>query len=173
MVKNLPANAGVTGDAGSIPALKSSPGEENGNPFQYSCLGNPMDRGAWGATVHGVAKSQTQLSMHSHFFYLQFCCAGYSACSHHMPTPPFPTLLYATKGCPPWLPACLASTSVCVQLVGSGGRPGEAFILQAYIQEINKDCLKAHLLRWLSLLNLPSQTSSSLLLKLRDSKGIY
>ena len=53
MVKNLPANAG---DMGLIPDLGISPGEGNGNPLQYSCLGNPMDRGAWQATVHGVAK---------------------------------------------------------------------------------------------------------------------
>ena len=53
-------NAGDTGDAGSIPGLGRSPGGENGNPVQYSCLENAMDRGAWGATVHGVAKSQTQ-----------------------------------------------------------------------------------------------------------------
>ena len=50
------------GDLGSIPGLGRSPGEGNGNPLQYSCLENPMDRGAWWATVHGVAKSQTQLS---------------------------------------------------------------------------------------------------------------
>ena len=49
-----PANAG---DTGSIPGLESFPGEGNGNPLQYSCLGNPMDRGAWRATVYGVAKS--------------------------------------------------------------------------------------------------------------------
>ena len=54
MVKNLPANAG---DTGSFPGLERSPREGNGNPLQYSCLGNPMDRGAWQAvTVHGVAK---------------------------------------------------------------------------------------------------------------------
>ena len=47
---------------GSIPGSGRSPGEGNGNPLQYSCLGNPMDRGAWWATVHRVAKSQTQLS---------------------------------------------------------------------------------------------------------------
>ena len=47
---------------GSIPGLGRSPGEGNGNPLQYSCLGNPMDRGAWWATVHGVAKSQALLS---------------------------------------------------------------------------------------------------------------
>ena len=47
MVKNPPANAGDARDLGSIPGLGKSPGEENGNPLQYSCLGNPMDRGAW------------------------------------------------------------------------------------------------------------------------------
>ena len=50
------------GDLGSIPGLRRSPGERNGNPLQYFCLENPMDRGAWWATVHGVAKSQTQPS---------------------------------------------------------------------------------------------------------------
>ena len=59
MVKSLPANAG---DAGSVPGWGRSPGEENGNPLQSCCLENPMDRGAWRATVHGVTKSQTQLS---------------------------------------------------------------------------------------------------------------
>ena len=56
MVKNLPASAGTTGDAGLIPGSGRSPGEENGNPLQYSCLENPTDRGAWQATVNGVAK---------------------------------------------------------------------------------------------------------------------
>ena len=56
MIKNLPANAG---DVGSIAGLGRSPGEGNGNPLQYSCLGNPMDRGACWATVHEVAKSDT------------------------------------------------------------------------------------------------------------------
>ena len=59
MVKNLPANAG---DTGSIPGLARSPGKGHGNPLQYACLENPMNRGAWRATVHGVLKSQTQLS---------------------------------------------------------------------------------------------------------------
>ena len=53
MVKNLFANEG---DAGLIPGSGKSSGGRNGNPLQFSCLGNPMDRGAWGATVHGVAK---------------------------------------------------------------------------------------------------------------------
>ena len=50
------------GDLGSIPRLERFPGEGNGNPLQYSCLENPMDRGVWWATVHGVTKSQTRLS---------------------------------------------------------------------------------------------------------------
>ena len=50
------------GDLGSIPGLGRSPGEGNGNPLQYSCRENPMDGGAWWATVHGVAKSRTRLS---------------------------------------------------------------------------------------------------------------
>ena len=62
MVKNPPANAGDVRDVGSVPGSGRSPGKGNGNPLQYSCLENPMDRGAWRATVHGVAKSQTQLS---------------------------------------------------------------------------------------------------------------
>ena len=62
MVKNLPTNAG---DAGSITGSRRSPGEGNGNPLQCSYLGNPMDRRAWRATVHGVANSQTRLSTHT------------------------------------------------------------------------------------------------------------
>ena len=49
-------------DPGSIPGLGRSPGEGNGNPLQYSCLGNPMDRGAWQVTVHGITESWTQLN---------------------------------------------------------------------------------------------------------------
>ena len=56
MVKNPPDKAGDAENAGSIPGLGGSPGEGKGNPLQYSCLENPMDREAWQATVHGVAK---------------------------------------------------------------------------------------------------------------------
>ena len=62
VVKNLPANAGDIRDTGSIPGSERSPGEGNGNPLQYFCLENPMDRGAWWATVNEVTHSQTQLS---------------------------------------------------------------------------------------------------------------
>ena len=62
MVKNPPANAGDTGDSGLISGSGRSPGEGDGTPLQYSCLENPMDRGAWRPTVHGVTKSLTQPS---------------------------------------------------------------------------------------------------------------
>ena len=57
VVKNQPASAGDSRDMGSIPGLGRSLREGNGNPLQYSCLENPMDRGTWPATVHGVAES--------------------------------------------------------------------------------------------------------------------
>ena len=66
VIKNLPANAGDVRETDSIPGMGRSPGEGNGNPLQYSSLENPMDRGAWQATVHRVEQSQTwlkQLSM--------------------------------------------------------------------------------------------------------------
>ena len=64
------------GDPGSIPGSGRSPGEGNGNPLQYSCLENPMEGGAWWATVHGVAKSRTRLSDFTHsliIFHIFFC----------------------------------------------------------------------------------------------------
>ena len=69
MVKNPPANAG---DVGSIPGTGRSPGGGNGNPLQYSCLENPMDRGACQATVHGVTKSWIQLSDFTFIFMLNY-----------------------------------------------------------------------------------------------------
>ena len=63
VVKNQPANAG---NVGLIPGSGRFPGRGNGNPLQYSCQDNPMDRGAWWATVHGVAKRQTCLSDRTH-----------------------------------------------------------------------------------------------------------
>ena len=61
MVKNLPANAGGIRDAGLIPRSGRSPGGGHVNPLQYSCLGNPMDKGAWWVAVHRVTQSQTLL----------------------------------------------------------------------------------------------------------------
>ena len=66
VVKTPTANAGDIRDLGLIPGSGGSPGVGNGNPLQDSCLGNPKDGGAWQVTVHGVAKSQTGLSMHTH-----------------------------------------------------------------------------------------------------------
>ena len=66
VVKNLPANAGDAKDESWIPGLGRSPGGGLGNPLQYYCLGNSMDRGAWWATVHSVARSQTQLRDRMH-----------------------------------------------------------------------------------------------------------
>ena len=58
-MENPTASAGAAEDMGSTPWLGGSPGVGNGTPLQYSCLGNPMDRGSWRAAVHGVAESQT------------------------------------------------------------------------------------------------------------------
>ena len=72
-VKNPPANAGDIAEAGSISGSEKFPGEGHGNPLQYSCLENLMDRGAWRATVHRVAKCWTQLkglSTHIHYTYI-------------------------------------------------------------------------------------------------------
>ena len=84
MVKNPPANAGDTRDIGSIPGWGKPPGEEHGNPLQYSCLKNPMDRGAWRASVHEVAKSWTRLStyiinLNSAVIYSWLCQSGTQA----------------------------------------------------------------------------------------------
>ena len=67
MVKGLTANAEDVRDVGSIPGSGRSPGEGHGNPLQYSCLENPVDRGAWPTMVHRVAKSWTQMKLvHTH-----------------------------------------------------------------------------------------------------------
>ena len=70
MVKDWPAMQELQVDAGSIPGSGRSPGAGNGNSLQYSCLGNPMDRGAWRAIVYEVIKSWTQLSG-SHFHFVE------------------------------------------------------------------------------------------------------
>ena len=76
VVKNWPANAGDLRDMGSIPGLGRSPGEGHGNPLQYSCLRSPIDRGAWQATVHGVAKSWILLKQDSMHVHVQDCTVG-------------------------------------------------------------------------------------------------
>ena len=77
--KELARSTGDTRDVSSIPGSGKFPGEGNGNPLQYSCLRNPMDRGAWQATVHGVAKSWTQLTEHA--------CIGVNSSTREEPGP--------------------------------------------------------------------------------------
>ena len=81
--KESACNPGVAGDTGSIPGLRTSPGGGHGNLLQYSCLENPMDRGAWRATVHGLAKSWTrleQLSTHANPLNSQHCPPSAATC---------------------------------------------------------------------------------------------
>ena len=68
MVTNLPASGGESRDVSLIPGSGRSPEEGTGNPLQYSCLGNLMDRGAWWATFHGVTNSQTQQNTHTYIW---------------------------------------------------------------------------------------------------------
>ena len=67
--KESACNAGDAGGVGLIPGLGGSPGEGNGNPLQYSCLENPMDGGAWRATVHGVKELDTIKHTHTHYVF--------------------------------------------------------------------------------------------------------
>ena len=95
MVNNPLANAGDSGDPSSIPRLRRSPGGGKGNPLQYSCLRNPMNRGAWWAIVHGNANS-TQLSEHSHTrrFVLEGCAAALGSSPFTLPPPQTQGLSY-------------------------------------------------------------------------------
>ena len=83
VVKNQPANAGETGDVGSIPGSRKSPGEGNSNPLQNSCLENPTNRGAWQATVHRVTKSLTWLEWRS----MHTLSSEELLCGHHWTLP--------------------------------------------------------------------------------------
>ena len=83
MVKNLPASAGDIRDTGSIPGSGRSPGGVQGNPLQYSCLENTMDREDWRATVHRVAKGRTPLKQFSPHAHMRVCicaCICYCTC---------------------------------------------------------------------------------------------
>ena len=72
MVKNLPANARAAGDVGLIPGSVRLPAGANGNLLQYSCLGNPMDRGAWWSIVHGIVESDTIEHKHNNNLLQEF-----------------------------------------------------------------------------------------------------
>ena len=83
MAQTVKASAYNAVDLGSIPGLGRSPGEGNGSPLQYCCLENPMDRGAWQAAVHGVAKSQIQLR-DQHFGIWRRKIRGHKMSFHHI-----------------------------------------------------------------------------------------
>ena len=70
VVKNMPGNAGDIRDAGLIPGLERSPGGRNGNPFQYSSPGNPMDRRGWWATVHGAGRQESDSTEQMSIIYI-------------------------------------------------------------------------------------------------------
>ena len=98
MVKNPPVNAGDAGDMGWIPGPGRSPEGGPGNPLKYFCLENPMDRGVWQATVHGVAKSQTQLKrfcIHAAAKLLQSCPTLCNPMDGSPPGSPIPGILQA------------------------------------------------------------------------------
>ena len=89
VVKNSPASVGRIRDVGLITGLGRSPGGENGNPLQYSCLENSMDKGAWQATVPGIAKSRTRLSdyhsfhpIKAEYIFLSNACASFTKTDH-------------------------------------------------------------------------------------------
>ena len=84
MVKNLPASAGDVRDTSLIPGLGRPLGGGHGNPLQYSCLENPMDREAWWATVHRVAKSQTQLSDLAWHIPKDYCATSFTIAVYHV-----------------------------------------------------------------------------------------
>ena len=100
VVKNLPASAGDAGGLGLIPGSGRSPGVGNGNPLPYSCLENPMDRGAWWAAVHGVSQSWTRLSDFTFTFHF------HALEKEWQPTPVFlPGESHEQRslvGCSPW-----------------------------------------------------------------------
>ena len=115
VLKNSPANAGDTRDSGSNSELGRSPGEGNDNPFQYSCLENSMDRGAWWAAVHGVAKSWTHLSMQHTRARLQPTPTPAQVECSPRPRPWSPRLGFTSSLCHSltWVTILLLRTSVC------------------------------------------------------------
>ena len=106
VAKNPSAHAGNVRDMGLIPGLGRFPGKGNGNPLQYSCLENPMDRGTWQATVHRVTQSQTQLKL-AH----TYCSSGNSYSLWEL-------LLNSH-----WILACLGESMECILLKQHASRP--------------------------------------------------
>ena len=87
MVKNLPANAGGTGDVGLILGSGRSPGGGHGNPLQCSCLENPMDREAWWA-IWSIRVSESDMTKHTHTYYWQSKDTHKDSCNYFKSTPP-------------------------------------------------------------------------------------
>ena len=139
VVKNMPANAGDIRDAALIPELGRSPGRGLSKPFQYSCLQNAMGRGAWWAEVHGVAASQTRLSMHACIYmfvhvcmYLQMCvCVDVDVCASQV------ALMVKN------LPANAGDIRDAGQIPGLGRSPGEGkgYPLQFSSLENSMNCI--------------------------------
>ena len=134
MVKNPPINVGDIKDTGSIPRLGRSPGKENGNPLQYSCLGNPMDRGTWWATVPRVSQSQTQLnrlSRHARRVYSRVV-------QEHSPSVKAPGSDpdSATSCC-----LCASCPSLCASVYSSVKWPQYKYPHWGFEKIIHEDCL--------------------------------
>ena len=124
VVKNPPANAGDIREGGSFPELGRSPRRRHGNPLQYSCLENPMDRGAWWATVHGITKSRTwlkRLSTHTHVY---LCLPNRLRASWRLPNPILPLSAVA-----PSAETCIHPEYTRNEQV-SGGRSTHGMLMQ-------------------------------------------
>ena len=133
VVKNLPASAGNARDVGSIAGSGRSPGVENGNLLQYSCLENSMEKGAWQATIQGITKSQTWLSTHTHNHSVQFICSVMSdslrppELQHTRPPCPSPTPRVHPNPCPlgqwclPTISSSIIPFSSCLQSFPASG----------------------------------------------------
>ena len=126
VLKNLPANAGDVRDVVWIPGLGGSPGGGNGTPIQYSCLGDPMDRWAWWATVHRVTKSWTRLSnFTSHHFYM------WTYKSHIIWRIYSETFHAHSCSAEPQFPSPLTSTNLLTSFQGYRAHP-DVMVRQAY-----------------------------------------
>ena len=124
--KESGCNAGDAGDVGSIPTLERSSGVGNGNPLKYSCLGNPMDRGTWQATVHGVTKSWTwlQFSLCQSFSHVQLCkpmnCSTPGVPVYHQ-IPEFTQTHPLSRWCHPTILSSVVPFFCCLQSFPASG----------------------------------------------------
>ena len=132
MVKNLPANEG---DTRLLPGSARFHGEENSNPLQYSCLGNPMDRGDWQGIVHGVIKTRTQLSTHRHTYRNTYGCPHVSGSESMWAPTSLPLCTGTIPGLVPnTMPASLTHQRVVIQKLSSrpSGLRMHSLLMQCY-----------------------------------------